>query len=295
MFSKFQLQLCLLACLIGSPPTWAAFSLSFNVNTSGFTASQVTTLNTSLDLAKARWENVITGYQPGISVSSVPISVQSGSAFAAASVGSSVSQGGFVVSTSGRLFVNPAVIDAYASWNGVGPTNPNPDYLGQNYLDDILGHEIGHALGIGTLWSANGVSTAGTGQYTGTYGVLAYQREFDPLATFVPVEQAGGSGTPDNHWDQVMRSSTQEGNPSDPWNESPLTGIIDAEGRDFALEWMTGALDPDYGQPFLSMTTIQSLRDMGFTVVPEPSGIVLLVSALAILSHSRRRKPIVVR
>lgn len=293
MFHRLQLPLCLLACLVSIAPARAEFGLTFNVNTNGFTASQLTTLNTSLELAKARWENVITGYQPGISVSGFLIEVQSGSAFAAASVTSSVTQGGFSVSTGGRLFVNPAVIDAYASWDGVGPTNPNPDYLGLNYLDDILGHEIGHALGIGTLWSANGVSTAGTGQYTGTYGVRAYQKEFDPLATFVPVEQAGGAGTPDNHWNQLMRSSVQEGNPSDPWNESPLTGITDAQGRDFALELLTGALDPDYGEPFLSMTTIQSLRDMGFTVVPEPSGIVMVTSALVILCHSRRRKPMV--
>lgn len=289
MFTRFQLSLCLLACLVIIEPARAAFSLTFNVNTNGFTASQLTALNTSLDLAKTRWEKAITGYQPGISVSSIPISVQSGSAFAAASSTSSVSQGGFRVSTSGRLLVNPAVIDAYFSWNGVGPTNPNPDYLGLNYLDDILGHEIGHAIGIGTLWSANGVSTAGTGQYTGMHGVRAYQKEFDPLATFVPVEQAGSAGTQNNHWDQIMRSSSQEGNPSDPWNESPLTGITDAQGRDFALELMTGALDPDYGQPFLSMTTIQSLRDMGFTVVPEPGGMVLLVSAISIFATGRRR------
>ncbi len=290
MLNRYKILFGLLACLIGEAPVSAAFSLSFSVNQTNFTASQLTALNISLDLAKARWEKVITGYQPGISISGVPITVQAGSAFAAASVGTTTTQGGFHLSTSGRLFVNPAVIDAYFSWNGVGPPNPNPNFLGLNYLDDILAHEIGHAIGIGTLWTSNGVSTPGTGQYTGIFGVHAYQKEFDPLATFVPVEQAGGSGTPDNHWNQLMRSSVQEGNPSDPWNLSPLTGITDAQGRDFALELMTGALDPDYGEPFLSMTTIQSLRDMGFTVVPEPSSVSLLLTALMILGSSRRRQ-----
>ncbi|WP_146448366.1 PEP-CTERM sorting domain-containing protein [Bythopirellula polymerisocia] len=269
--------------------------MSISINSSGFNASQLTSLQASLDLAEARWENVITGYQPGISITGVSITTVAGSAFAAAAPGSIVSQGGFYLSTTGTLFVNPAVIDAYASWNGVGPTNPNPAYLGLNYLDDILGHEIGHALGIGTLWDDNGVSMGGTGQYTGTYGVQAYQMEFDPLATFVPVEQAGGTGTPDNHWNQLMRSSAQEGNPSDPWSLSPLTGITDAQGRDFAMELMTGALDPDYGEPFLSMTTVQSLRDMGFTVVPEPSGMVLLACAAGVITTGRRRRSAVTR
>ncbi|MBL7373652.1 hypothetical protein INQ23_30490, partial [Escherichia coli] len=52
-------------------------------------------------------------------------------------------------------------------------------------------------------------------------------------------------------------------NPNDQWSLSPLTGITDAQGRDLALELLTGALDPDYGEPFLSRTTVQSLRDLG--------------------------------
>ena len=293
MFQNVLLTFCLIASFGSARFAHAAFDLSLSINSSGFNASQLAALQPSLDLAQARWENIITGYQPGISISGVSITVQSGSAFADTQFPASVSQGGFQLATSTTIQVNPAVIDAYYSWNGVGPTNPNPGYLGQNYLDDILAHEIGHALGIGTLWSNNGLSTAGTGQYTGSYGVRAYQAEFDSSATYVPVELAGGPGTPNNHWNQLMRSSTQEGNPSDPWNESPLTGITDAQGRDFALELMTGALDPDYGQPFLSNTTIQSLRDLGFTVVPEPSGLSLLIIAIAFSFNSRRRKPMV--
>ena len=29
---------------------------------------------------------------------------------------------------------------------------------------------------------------------------------------------------------------------------------------------MTGAIDPDYGEPFLSRFTVESMRDMGYTV-----------------------------
>jgi hypothetical protein len=61
-----------------------------------------------------------------------------------------------------------------------------------------------------------------------------------------------------------------------------LVGITDAQGRDLGLELMTGAIDPDYGEPFLSRTTVQSLRDLGFRVVPEPDGNTLILLGMAI-------------
>jgi hypothetical protein len=280
---------CVLAASVAGGSARAAFNLTVTItNPASFTATQLTNLQGALATAEAGWEQVITGYQPGIAISGVSIAIISGSAFADTFQPATVFQGGFTLATSTTIRINPAVIDSYASWDGAGPPNPNPAYLGQNYLDNILMHEMGHALGIGTLWDENSVYTFGTGQYTGTHGVQAYQAEFDPSATFVPVELAGSSGTMNTHWDQLMRSSSQEGNPSDPWSLSPLTGVTDAHGRDRAMELMTGALDPDYGQPFLSNTTIQSLRDLGFTVVPEPGAITLLVS-LCLVVVARRQ------
>jgi hypothetical protein len=283
------LSALLLACTI-SAPTWGGFDLTINVPTPGsFTPTQYTNLTNALDAAEALWERAITGYQVGINLTGVSINVIAGSGFAEASFPTTVNQWGYVLATSSTISVNPAVIDMYASWTGEGPPNPNPAYIGLNYLDDILAHEIGHALGIGPLWEPNGVYTTGSGQYTGEYGVRAYRAEFDAAATFVPVELAGNLGTIGLHWNQLMRSSSQEGNPSDPWSLAPLTGITDSQGRDLAMELLTGALDPDFGEPFLSHTTVQSLRDLGFTVVPEPSGAVLLFVAMAVGCRRRLR------
>jgi hypothetical protein len=271
-------------------PTQAAFDLVLNVPSPGsFTPTQYSQLVSSLATAESLWEGAITGYQTGISLTGVSINIESGSSFAETEFPVTANQAGFRLATSTTININPAVIDAYYSWNGAGPPNPNPAFIGLNYLDDILAHEIGHALGIGPLWQSNGVYTSGTGQYTGEYALRAYQADFDPTATFVPVELAGNPGTIDLHWNQLMRSSSQEGNPGDPWSLSPLTGITDAQGRDLALELLTGALDPDYGEPFLSRMTVQSLRDLGFTVVPEPSSLLLLLAALAV--GCRRRLP----
>jgi hypothetical protein len=278
--------------LVYAPEVRATFDLQITVSTPGsFTAAQRAVLDDALATAEARWERVITGYQPGISLTGITISVDGISSFAEASPTGSTSQGGFLLTTSGRVGINPAAIDAFAAWTGVpGPVNPPPEYLGLNYVDDILQHEIGHILGIGTRWTSNGVYVNNTFQYTGQYGVAAYRKEFDPNATFVPVENAGGPGTPNTHWNQLMRSSTQEGDPSDPWSLDPSVGITDSLGRDLALELMTGALDPDYGQPFLSLTTIQSLRDLGFAVVPEPGTITLLAIALGLSATMRKRR-----
>jgi hypothetical protein len=179
---------------------------------------------------------------------------------AAATYTGSVFQGGFQVSTAGYIEVNVNQIADFANWQGPGAN-------GLNYVDEILAHETGHVLGIGTQWLSNGVYIQNSFHYTGQYGVAAFRTEFNqPNATFVPVENAGGSGTPNAHWDQLMRSSVQEGNPNDPYSLNPRIGITDQYGRDLGLELMSGAIDPDQGEPFISRTTVESLRDLGYEV-----------------------------
>jgi hypothetical protein len=266
----------------------AGFDLTISIGSpASFSPSQLVHLQAAINTAEELWESVITGYQPGIDLTGVTIQVFAGSGFAEANYPMTVVQAGYTLSTYTTINVNPSVIDNYASWTGVGPPNPNPVYLGLNYLDDIMAHEIGHALGIGLLWEENGVYVLATGEYTSKYGLAAYRAEFDPNASFVPVEQALTPAA-DLHWNQIMRSSPDEGNPSDPFSLSPLTGITDALGRDFGQELMTGAIDADYGEPFLSRTTIQSLRDLGFTVIPEPGSAVMAIISLLGFALCRR-------
>ena len=88
-------------------------------------------------------------------------------------------------------------------------------------LDDVITHEMGHVLGIGTLWSRLGLlSGAGTDDpvFTGT-GAVA---EWTALGGSggVPVENTGGPGTREGHWresvfgDELMSGFIAEaGNP----------------------------------------------------------------------------------
>lgn len=110
-------------------------------------------------------------------------------------------------------------------------------------FDEVILHEMGHVLGIGTLWDTTlfggtrkVISGAGGANpvYTGGRGVA----EYSALGANgnIPVENLGGAGTRDAHW----REST------------------------FGTELMTGFLNP--GANPVSRMTIASLADLGYQV-----------------------------
>ena len=107
-------------------------------------------------------------------------------------------------------------------------------------LLSVVMHEMGHILGIGTIWSSRGLlSGAGTSNpiFVGAQATAAYNQIFGTSASGVPVENTGGSGTRDSHW------------------------------RDSILvnELMTGWAGPGTNLP-LSRITVGSLADIGYTV-----------------------------
>jgi hypothetical protein len=151
--------------------------------------------------------------------------------------------------------------------------------LGANLLTVIL-HEMGHVIGLGTLWTYNNLYIDGTGRYTGANGLAAYRTEFNqPGATFVPVELGGGGGTANGHWNEVDGGAG-------------LTGLVSSvSGRDMTYELMTGWLNTD--QPyFISNLTRGSLRDLGYDValVPEISSSLLASLFIASLMFRRSRR-----
>ena len=123
----------------------------------------------------------------------------------------------------------------------------------QDILDVII-HEMGHALGIGSLWQQNGllqrVSARGPLQYVGANARRAFAIEAGVAGlgrtAFVPVEQQGGPGTALGHWE----------------DDSPVFNTI---SRDRRVEIMTGTLVPNT-VCFVSRTTLASLVDLHYVV-----------------------------
>ena len=110
----------------------------------------------------------------------------------------------------------------------------------QGTLQAVIEHEMGHVLGIGTIWSQRGLlSGAGTNNpiFVGAQATAAYNQIFGVNAAGVPVENSGGPGTRDSHW----REST------------------------LRTELMTGYLGPGTRIP-ISRITVGSLADLGYTV-----------------------------
>ncbi len=110
------------------------------------------------------------------------------------------------------------------------------DLLASGRLGDVILHEMGHVLGLGTNWVLTGfVADLLTDPgYTGRAGVAAYQELGG--ARYVPLEDDGGLGTVLGHW----REST------------------------FGDELMTGYLGSRSAR--MSRLTIAALADLGYGV-----------------------------
>lgn len=85
-------------------------------------------------------------------------------------------------------------------------------------LTDVIVHEMGHVLGIGTLWNFNRSLLSGAGTSDPFFGGTSARAQFTALnsATYsgtpVPVENSGGTGTRDSHWrESILRNELMTG------------------------------------------------------------------------------------
>ncbi len=241
----------------------SVFDISFNFD--GYTASQQAVFNS----AGAFWENIITGYQTGINgMSGIVVNAESkaidgvGNVLGSAGPQFTTIRDGYTLTTQGRVSLDTADVS-------------NMETNGR--LLDVIKHELGHIIGFGTLWTQNAVYITDSGEYTGAQALATYQAEFDPLATFVPVELGGAEGTKNGHWDENN-------------NGAGPTGIVDADGNDMRYELMTGWINTPI---FISDTTKASFADIGYSVnltaVPVPAAVWLFASALGMLGLVRRK------
>jgi len=108
-------------------------------------------------------------------------------------------------------------------------------------LNDVITHEMGHVLGIGTIWEKKKLlKDAGTDNptFAGTSAMTEYNalQDDEPENKQVPVENTGGPGTAGGHWRETV----------------------------FRNELMSGFIGTA-GNP-LSRMTVASLADLGYVV-----------------------------
>ena len=248
MRSLLRITLACLGFAVISPAKAADFDIVINyVPGSNFTPSQ----KAAFAQAEATWESLITSYKPNsvtagttlvIDADNPPIDGVNG-ILGSAGPTSGILAGSYLFATAGSMSFDSADVAALES-NGTWAA--------------VILHEMGHVIGIGTLWSSAGVGAPGfqelyvdgTGQYTGATGLAAYQQEFvgQQSATFVPVELGGGGGTANGHW-----------NEGDGGGTTGITRVSD--GKDMNLMLMSGWLNPG---SFISDTTLGSFEDLGY-------------------------------
>lgn len=173
----------------------------------------------------------------------------------------------------------PTYARLYASTGTMRFDSADVHLLSDTAYFSVVLHEMGHVLGIGTLWSYNTDPAYGAvdnpmydpatanrslfngelvGEYTGRFALAGWNAEFNRADTFVPIETGGGEGTTDSHWNE---------------GDGGLdTGLISATtGLDFSHELMTGWANDAM---FLSEVTLGSLEDLGFEVDHTKAGLI---------------------
>jgi hypothetical protein len=235
--------------------------------------------------AEATWEGIIAGYLiDDIANTNVTININldpidgaggilgsAGPTHAKLNAAQSAVSSTYIYTQQGSMTFDTADTAALASGGALG---------------DVIRHEMGHVLGIGTLWDSSDVGFPGrqelyvnnSGQYTGTFGLAAYNAEFGQVGLSVPVELGGGAGTANGHWNEVNGGGSNTG----------IVSLIQAGPfNDFRYELMTGWLN---APTYISSLTRLSMTDLGYVLVPEPSSFVLVGLGMSALLAYRRRQ-----
>lgn len=200
----------------------------------GLTERQRSAFTTAAD----RWTRVIVGDLPAVSVDGETVDD-----LLILAQGTAIDGPGRILGQAGPTHLRPDAAGAAAMLPAKGAMSFDSADLatmeGDGTLDDVIAHEMGHVLGIGTLWSAKGL-LRGAGsddpEFVGRGAVAEYATLRGRQVRGIPVENSGGPGTRDGHWRESV----------------------------FVDELMSGFI-AEPGNP-LSRMTVASLADLGYQV-----------------------------
>jgi hypothetical protein len=220
-----------------------------------FLGSSTPTQRQAFANAESRWESLVVGDLEDTRVNANPGECGAGSPAINEVIDDllilvtldSIDGPGNVLGAAGPCFIRDTPTDSLSVLGAmVFDTTDLQDVEAAGLLDALILHEMGHVLGFGSLWPTDGLladpslpPANGTDpHFIGAQAITAFNSVGGSAYTGakVPVENTGGEGTADGHWRESV----------------------------FSNELMTGFVD--LGQNPLSVVTVASLADEGYTV-----------------------------
>jgi hypothetical protein len=203
-----------------------------------FLGGLTTAQKNAFKMAANRWSKVIVGDLPAVVINGQVID----DVLIEAS-GVAIDGPGGILGQAGPTHLRPASAGAAAFIPAKGrmqfDTADLANMQSNGTLNDVITHEMGHVLGIGTIWGNKGLLTGASGNnptFTGTNAKKEYGTLKGTGPSPVPVENTGGPGTKNSHWRETV------------FRNELMTG------------WVASPPNP------MSRMTVASLKDLGYVV-----------------------------
>jgi leishmanolysin len=197
--------------------------------------------------AADRWAGIIVGDLPDILVDQEIIDD-----LVILAQGVPIDGPGKILGQAGPTHIRPEAAGAAALIPAKGIMSFDTDDLAkmesEGTLHDVIAHEMGHVLGLGTIWDLKGLLKDG-GTANPTFIGDGAVQEFgllqgDGTPKPVPVENTGGPGTADGHWrESVFKNELMTGFVGQAGN--PLSRMTAASFGDLGYQ-----VDLDAAEPF---------------------------------------------
>lgn len=243
---------------LAAPPPVSEYQIVVRFTDSSLSPSQQAIFSE----AAARWSEIIIGDLPDVNTSIGRVDDVVIDATAPYIDGS----GGILGSAGPREVRSGSYLPAYGVMRFDSADVNRMEELGT--LLSVILHEMGHVIGIGTIWSYKGLlSGGGTSDpvFTGSNARAAYGDLLGTGPTNVPVENTGGSGTRDSHWREVtFANELMTGFLSGSTN--PISSVTVASLADLGYVVNPAAADP-YTLPGTSLTSGSSTSDSGTSLI----------------------------
>lgn len=182
------------------------------------------------ELAAKRWSELITSVLPAVSLNGKTIK-----GLLIEAKGISINQAGGVLGQAGPTHLRPvSMLPARGIMEFDSADLASMEQDGS--LQSVITHEMGHVIGIGTIWHADNLNLVkGSETSNPTFVGPEAMKEFGKLigkpSAPVPLENTGGPGTAEGHWrEKIFGDEMMTGflsGPTQPFSRLTLAALVD--------------------------------------------------------------------